>query len=425
MRILRAFAIYLCAAFAAGSGLTDWAAATDQFPYTVYANSEDVYVRSGPGKNYYPTAKLNRGDALEVYRQDPGGWLAIRPPEGSFSWVESDALKPVGEHIAIVVKDRAMCYVGTKFSSAHDVHQVRLDKGEQVEILDMKQVGEGADAQTWCEISPPSGEFRWVFGKLVDRQPPTGVSSPAVEGDRKPDAARKAAAAAFDRDSSTSRDPKGSDWRSAQAGSGSQGPVAGGQSADWKSTTNAHRPTDDQTAAPGDPFQTDLNEIDFEVSKMAADGQTTWEFTALRRRAEAMLPRAETALERGKVRLILNRIARFEDVKRRNEMIAQSPGAIPISTQPTSSLAAQPPQYDGIGKLTPVVSQRPNAPQYALVDKTNQVVSFITPAPGVNLQPYVGQEVGVSGQRGFMPELKKPHVTAMRVNVLDDAPVLR
>ena len=75
----------------------------------------------------------------------------------------------------MVEKDQAMCYVGTKFSSAHDVHQVRLDKGEQVEILDVKQVGEGADAQTWCEIAPPSGEFRWVFGKFVDRQPPSAI----------------------------------------------------------------------------------------------------------------------------------------------------------------------------------------------------------------------------------------------------------
>jgi hypothetical protein len=35
------------------------------------------------------------------------------------------------------------------------------------------------------------------------------------------------------------------------------------------------------------------------------------------------------------------------------------------------------------------------------------------------LQPYVGQQVGVSGKRGFMPELYKPHVVAMRVNVVD------
>ena len=48
----------------------------------------------------------------------------------------------------------------------------------------------------------------------------------------------------------------------------------------------------------------------------------------------------------------------------------------------------------------------------------------LLPAPGVDLQPYVYKEVGVSGQRGYMPELKKPHVTAQRVNFVD-GPALR
>ena len=75
--------------------------------------------------------------------------------------------------------------------------------------------------------------------------------------------------------------------------------------------------------------------IDLEVSKMASDDPSAWEFTALRRRAEAMLPRADTALERGQVRLILNRIARFEDVKRRNDLINQSAGAHRHRQHPT------------------------------------------------------------------------------------------
>jgi len=43
------------------------------FPYKAYVTSGEVYVRSGPGKNYYPTSKLKIGDAVEVYRHDPGG----------------------------------------------------------------------------------------------------------------------------------------------------------------------------------------------------------------------------------------------------------------------------------------------------------------------------------------------------------------
>src|SRR5262245_57769252 len=424
MRSTGVIAAMLCALEAIVSQPTR-ADAAEQFPYTAYVNSEDVYIRSGPGKNYYPTDKLAKGQPVEVYRHDPGGWYAIRPVEGSFSWVQADCLKPQGERLAVVEKDRAMCFVGTRFSSARDVHQVRLDKGEQVEILDVKQIGEGADAQSWCQIAPPSGEFRWVFGKFVDREPPTGLSGEKGAGGRAQDSNdRSRQTRAADREAFNDSAPRG-DWtaKGSQA-SGVRNQESGG--AGWKSTAGGRGSDDKAPVASSDPFQTDLNALDFDVSKMVADDPGAWEFTALRRRAETLLPRADTAIERGKVRLILNRIARFDDVKRRNDLLAQNNSAIAVTTNRTTSLPADSaPQFDGVGKLTPVVSQRPNAPQYALVDRSNQVVTFITPAPGVNLQPYVGQEVGVSGQRGFMPELRKPHVTAMRVSVVEDGPVLR
>lgn len=183
-------------------------AAEDQFPYTAYANSEDVYIRSGPGKNYYPTEKLGKGTPVEVYRHDPGGWYAIRPPQGSFSWVPADSLKPMGDHLATMQRDHTLCFVGTRFSNTHDVHQVRLDKGEKVEILDIKQVGDGDAAQSWCQIAPPSGEFRWVFGKFVDRDLPEGISRPREE-----EQASKRRDAFEERDTSTSLHAKSStDW---------------------------------------------------------------------------------------------------------------------------------------------------------------------------------------------------------------------
>jgi hypothetical protein len=152
-----------------------------------------------------------------------------------------------------------------------------------------------------------------------------------------------------------------------------------------------------------------------EVSRIAADEPVTWEFAAQRRRAEALLGRANTALERGRVRLILNRIARFDDVKRRTDLLNQ-----PGNANPPSAIASIPtPKYDGVGKLTTVTSKRPNAPQFALLDSSNHVVSFISPTPGMNLQQYVGQEVGISGQRGYIPDLQTPHVTAQRIEIMD------
>jgi Bacterial SH3 domain len=401
--------------FVAAGAPSRAASAGEKFPYTAYTNSDDVYIRSGPGKNYYPTDKLAKGEPVEVYRQDPGGWYAIRPPQGSFSWVPSEALKPIGDHLAVVQKDHTPCLVGTRFSNARDVHQVRLDQGEQVEILDIKQLGDGADAQSWCQIAPPSGEFRWVFGKFIDRDLPPGVSN--SEKSRRPP----------DEDDRTAQNPgwtaKGTVKSIAADGADSSASSAAPRrDSNWHSNSKS-TVADERPAPMGDPFQSELSSIDLEVSKIASDDQSTWEFTALRRRAEALLPHADTALERGRVRLVLNRIARFEDVKHRYDLLNQ-PGSAIASNRPSVLPVDDPNRYDGVGKLAPVVSQRPNAPRYALIDDSNQVVSFVTPAPGVDLQAYVGKSVGVSGQRGFMPELGKPHVTAQRV-ALVDTPTLR
>ena len=51
----------------------------------------------------------------------------------------------------------------------------------------------------------------------------------------------------------------------------------------------------------------------------------------------------------------------------------------------------------------------------------NAVISFVTPAPGVNLRPYVDHYVGVNGQRGYLTDLQRQHISVQRVTVLDDA----
>ena len=71
------------------------------------------------------------------------------------------------------------------------------------------------------------------------------------------------------------------------------------------------------------------------------------------------------------------------------------------------------------GLLRPVVSKRPDAPAYALMDDNGQVRSFVSESPGVDLRSYVGRRVGVSGIVGYVPELRADHVTARRVDVVD------
>jgi hypothetical protein len=59
-----------------------------------------------------------------------------------------------------------------------------------------------------------------------------------------------------------------------------------------------------------------------------------------------------------------------------------------------------------------VVSRRPDAPRWALVDENNNVLAFVAPQTGVNLAPLVGQQVSVRGAKGYMPEYKRPYLVA-------------
>jgi SH3 domain-containing protein len=447
MRILGVLVGSCCA------GLAVWIPAAraeqSQFPYTAYANTDDVYVRSGPGKNYYPTEKLVRGDSVEVYRHDPGGWYAIRPSRGSFSWVPARLLQPTKDHLAVVNGDRVVSRVGSRFSDVRDVIQVRLDRGEEVEIQEVKTVIVGGENEQWCKIAPPSGEFRWVFGKFVDRDPP----SPNRTGeDRQGSLARQDPSGdaphgrryyTGDGDPSDVTADEGRirqasatrrDGRAGDAGDTDITPVSAGDRPSDRPAPRSGRTVTAKPATAGsdDTFQAEIEAIDLALSAMVVEEPSVWKFDDLDRRAETALDHAQTAVERGKARLLLDRLAKFEDIRRRSDSLERIQTdtdrkngqlASVTDTRPPGGLAQVEGdgRFDATGKLINVVSQRPNAPPYALLNADHEVLAFVTPGPGVNLRPYIGRQVGVSGQRGFMPELKKPHITALRTTLLDQS----
>ena len=140
------------------------------FPYKAFAVADDVYIRSGPGQNYYATDKLKRGQQVEVYRHDPGGWCAIRPPEGSFTWVSGRFLKPTKHHLAVVTEEGVAARVGSRFGDVRDGIQVRLHRDEVVEVIEPPR--DDGHSSPWYKIAPPAGEFRWVSAKYLDTENP-------------------------------------------------------------------------------------------------------------------------------------------------------------------------------------------------------------------------------------------------------------
>ena len=457
-------------------GWTSLAAGAEKAPYTAYINADDVYVRSGPGQSYYPTSKLKLGQAIEVYRHDPGGWFAVRPPEGSFSWVSAKYLQEGKDGIAVVTGDRVVARVGSELSDIRDVIQVRLDRGEEVEILETLDLESGNGPQTWCKVAPVAGEFRWVLGKYLDRDPPTAL---AKNGDprrnlllAKRDADRgaasglsKSASLQQERDADDDAGSPADEGAAEQSSHGGFRPLRKSGSSNQEtqtaaSRTNATRPAQPTsfqkqsalesansaaargsakqspsrtTANPlprGEQFRAAIDEIDLAISNMIVEDPSAWSFDEVREQAEAALSQAQTAVERGHARLLLGKIARFEDIQARYGSVAAGPANLapdqPISgtsRDAASNLTAvprrpEPPRFDGTGRLANVLSQRVGAPQYALLDEAGAIRMYVSAAPGGTLKQYVGQHVGIVGVRGFHSQMNAAHVTARQVSVL-------
>lgn len=423
-------------------------------PYTAYVNADEVYVRSGPGTNYYPTQKLQRGDRIEVYRHDPGGWLAIRPPEGSFSWITGEFVEQAdGETTGKVIGDRVVVRIGSEFSDVRDVIQVRMRKNEDVEILESKVFNPGPAEQTWHKITPPSGEFRWIHGRFVSEtleetiesdEPRRNLLIPADDagevGDVRQAEHQEPAGAMPVPNSNVSTSPRPRAARENAAIEPEERPIVE-ESGDLDHEPSIPRVARRTTSPAGVPLSREervareLDLLELQLSAMVSEEPSAWAFDDLFNRASDALERGETPLERGRARLLLSRLEKFADIKRRidsNTQVAATPATrsgrttSPLATTPVmtaSPRAAS--EYDGVGLLARVQTQRPGVPAYALTDSSGAIRYFVTPAPGVNLRHYLGREVGVTGNVGFAPELNQQHVTARNVKVLGDGVIRR
>jgi hypothetical protein len=438
------------------------------FPYKAYVVAEDVYVRSGPGKTYYPTAKLQTGDVVEVYRHDPGGWYAIRPPEGSFAWVSGRYVKLDQDGLGVITGDRVAARVGSQFSDIREVIQVRLHGGEVVEILGTEESATGTGAAVWHKISPPSGEFRWISGKFVDPDfPHDGVrdtkvganpllspSSQAESASRIEEAVGEgeALAAHVDPSGADDTDVRMADHQELVEDAGGDSPAVEGTANErptWSTDRvdeagNSTRFTNEFRVPAIDPngsrtmrrispeeFQAELDDIHMKLAIMLAEEPTVWQLDEMALRANQLLTEAETALERGRARLLVKRIEKSQDIKKRHDTLQGLQAATERRDEQLAALSRvqeevgsrgtpeSSPGFDGVGRLARVVSPKVGAPRYALVDGKGDVLCFVTPAPGINVQYYLGKRIGVTGTRGFIAEQQAQHVMAKHITSLD------
>ena len=152
-------------------------------PFLAEITSDDVYVRSGPGTNYYYCSKLKKADKVKVVGSK-FSWLQIVPPAGSYSWISKQYVQvdPQNSASGTVIGDAVRVYAGS--DDVQPMHSttwlVKLDKGEKVTLL-------GEEREDYYKISPPEGAYLWVsnqytrpLGSLVLPVQPMPVASTTV-----------------------------------------------------------------------------------------------------------------------------------------------------------------------------------------------------------------------------------------------------
>ncbi len=226
-------------------------------------------------------------------------------------------------------------------------------------------------------------------------------------------------------------------------------------------------------------FHHELIQLDADLSLMVAKPLKYWRLSELKRRAVELSQRGPTPLDRGRAALLLDSIHGFDqlyvrriaadddaeeerrfseqddaaerDNRRNADESRSSTGGASETTnkdpmrirEPTGSgvrrpaqlgipkpdsrggpdqqdrTAGEPSPFDAQGVLKRVTSERRIAPPYALVDDHGNIVTLIAPAPGLNLQTYLGKSIGVFGPQRQLPSFRRGLLTAQRVVQMD------
>lgn len=75
----------------------------------------------------------------------------------------------------------------------------------------------------------------------------------------------------------------------------------------------------------------------------------------------------------------------------------------PAGASPTP--AAPPAKFAGAGVVQRSALSRPGLPSHVLLAPNGRVLSYLQAGPGINLDQHIGKSVGITGARGFRPEL--------------------
>jgi uncharacterized protein YgiM (DUF1202 family) len=151
-------------------------AAVPSFPYVAEITADSVYIRSGPGTNYYTCGKLNKADRVKVVSTQ-FGWSRIVPSPGCFSWISMPhvSIDPDNPAVGIVTGDYVRVRAGSEDGNPlhSETVQGMLNKGDKVKLL-------GEEKSDYYKIAPPAHTYLWVSTRYTKPLSAVGEVPPTV-----------------------------------------------------------------------------------------------------------------------------------------------------------------------------------------------------------------------------------------------------
>jgi len=441
MRIAVGFALFF--------GLCSVSMGAGRFPYVASIVAPEVDVRSGPGLEFYETSVLRGGDKVEVYYES-ADWLAIRPPLGCFSWVSGRYVDLHLGNIGTVTVDGLAARIGSETGELCEAIQIKLKKGEKLLILDRKETPENAASPLWYKIAPPSGEYRWIprsaitssVGRSVaNRQASVIIPVRYDEEIKTPEPLTPPPPVR-----TTGKPNRPSEYRlNNDVGTPGEIPLLAELLADGDPGKKKESPGDLSKPKELDPFQKAFEELKQETRVALTRPTDDWVFDILIKQGNYLYEIAPTDADLEKIYHLVETLQRTRGVRqeiaarrqfRSGNPLLPSPPSVGVPGQPVygSNLAAtqqapslvttaghqtETPGYDVAGKLGEFEPPLPKGhPPYAVVNEKGEITCYITPAPGVDLDSFIGKQVGINGAFGLYVKQSEPdkrHITAKSV----------
>jgi hypothetical protein len=277
------------------------------------------------------------------------------------------------------------------------------------------------------KIEPPSNEFRWMMGKALlpadaPVQKPIAPAELTANSNRDQPAIPEATNEADDPFSDARPSPTESPALEEPA---SSQPIA-------PSEVSTIRESDPEARAEEKELRNQLVAIDDRFRSMIRNDPPTWDLVSLEQQYRQLEAAAAPPL-RTQLKLRLDAVLRYAKLKseysefsrittetrQRDAQLlsltnapsgrpAVASAPLPDASESRSARPApkSPTAFDGAGIVRRSASWIRGAPQYVLATPGGRLLAYLQPAPGVDLNPYVGQPMGVVGHRSYRQELQ-------------------